>query len=234
MAGRRWPESWRGTLANEAGGIVLVAVDGHARRTLLAAQRHCLLRVACISPDGRELAYAACEGVLQCRVYVVGLSPSLEVAGTPRRVSNEFEVVSGIAWSEDQRSVIYGAASVWLNTFHLWKVPAAGDRAPERIDVAGIAAMPSISTSSHRLAFARRHFDLTVWQVQEGRAPLPIVASSQSDYDAVLLSGRKPDCVCHRPARRWKRSLDRERGRIRVEVADQGHAADPGQSTMVT
>ena len=177
-------------------GIVLIAVDGSTRRVLLrptgpGPSHH--YESPAFSPTGDALAFAVCDSDtgFQCRVSVVGLAAALVVAGQPRRLSTNFEVVAGIAWTEDGASLIYGAASVWLNTFHLWRVPVSGKRAPERVDLAGMAAYPSISKAAHRLVFSRRSFDLNVWQMEEGRQPESVVSSTLADYDAYLSSDGK-------------------------------------------
>ena len=171
----------------DTNGIVLVAADGSTLRMLLPVSGPTkYYESPAFSPGGETLAFAACDGEYQCRVHTVGLGASAQLAGSPRprRVTTEFEVIAGIAWSEDGKDLIYGAASVWLNTFHLWRVRASGEQTPERVDVAGVAALPSISRERHRLAFSRRTFDLNIWKYEEGHDLETIAASSQSDYDA--------------------------------------------------
>jgi serine/threonine protein kinase len=174
-----------GATPSEPNSIVLVSTDGATRRALLPVRRQGeYYESPAFSPSGSALAFSLCEESLQCRVFVADLTAAFDVKADPRRLSTEFEVVAGIAWTEDGKDIVYGAASVWLNTFHLWRVPAAGTRPPERIDLAGVASLPSTSKSGHRLTFNRRNFDLDVWRWEPGRDPTPIVVSSQSDYDA--------------------------------------------------
>jgi tricorn protease-like protein len=135
------------------------------------------------SPNGEALAFAGCTDSLglQCRVGMVPVNADLQ-AGAVRWLTSEFEVVNGIAWTRDAESLVYGAASVWLNTFHLWQVPVRGGPAA-RLDLAGSATQPSIPVHSDRLIFTRRYFDLGVWRLARGGTIEPIVESTFADYD---------------------------------------------------
>jgi Tol biopolymer transport system component len=176
-----------GRRATADNGLVVISADGGTRRLLLAAPETSHYESPTFSSAGDALAFADCNGAssLFCRVHVLRLNPTtLAPVGGPARVTNEFEVIAGIAWTEDSQSLIYGAASVWLNTFHLWRVPRSGNRAPERVEVAGVGALPSISKAGHRLAYSRRNFDLNIWRWVAGNTLKPIVPSVFSDYDA--------------------------------------------------
>jgi Tol biopolymer transport system component len=168
-------------------GIVLVAADGSSKRMLVSPTGSIRGFVSpAFSPDGRALAYGTCNGPLQCYLQVTELDNRLEPSGHPRQVSHRFEVINGVAWSGDGATLVFGAASVWLNTFHLWRVPASGASPPVRIDLAGTASSPTISAATGRLAFTRRSFDQDVWRFVDGRGPESIVSSTLGDYDAAF------------------------------------------------
>ena len=70
---------------------------------------------------------------------------------------------------------------------YLWRVPADGSRAPERIEVAGLgAASPATVFSRDRLAFARTSTDIDLYRFLAGRPPEVVAASSFPEAEAAL------------------------------------------------
>ena len=94
--------------------------------------------------------------------------------------------INSIAWARDGRSVIFGARdNAFLN--YLWRVPADGSRAPERIEVAGLgAAWPATVFSRDRLAFVRNSGDVDLYRFVAGRPPEVVAASSFPEEEAAL------------------------------------------------
>ena len=61
----------------------------------------------------------------------------------------------------------------------------AGDRPPERLEVAGVGAMdPATVLSRDRLAFTRSFLDIDVYRFQPGRPPEPLVTGPFGDLEA--------------------------------------------------
>ncbi len=84
------------------------------------------------------------------------------VTSRPRRLTRlpMTSIGSSVAWSRDGRSVIFSAYD--RLTVALYRVSAAGDAPPERIEMAGLndAAHPATVASRDRLAFSNWGLDL--------------------------------------------------------------------------
>lgn len=169
-------------VAPENNGIYLVPVDGGDARALTHPVSGNDYSPA-FSPDGRRLAYASCQDAtfkFDCDVNVVDLDERWQSVRTPRRLTREkARRISGITWSRDGESVIYGAG---LSTSHLWRVSADGAAAPEPIAEAGDgAAYPSSSRSSDRMAFSRMSSPNSVYRFEQGRPSVVVAQSSGGD-----------------------------------------------------
>src|SRR5262245_16357319 len=76
-----------------------------------------------MSPDGRSLAFVACAGAewgSNCHPAVVGLTGSMQPAGSPRTLTREAVYFRGVTWPADGRSLICSAGSNTGN--YLWRV----------------------------------------------------------------------------------------------------------------
>ena len=94
----------------------------------------------------------------------------------PRRVTTMVTPQGGLVWSRDGRSVIYTREPV-PETFYLWRAWVTGDRAPERLDLAGLGArMPTLSSAGNRLAFVRTLNSIGVYTLDP--APRPVLVTS--------------------------------------------------------
>ena len=113
---------------------------------------------------------------------VVELDAALAPTSTPRRLSRTGTFINSLAWSRDGRFIVYTSQSVPLLAY-LWRVDVDGKHPPQRIEVAGLAAMPVTVRSADRLAFARIVADTDVYRFQVGRPSQPVVASTFLDAE---------------------------------------------------
>jgi Tol biopolymer transport system component len=67
----------------------------------------------------------------------------------------------------------------------LRRVRVAGGHAPERVDLAGVAGYPAVSTGGARLAFVRRGMNQEIYRLQEGHGPEPVFSSTSNEQDAM-------------------------------------------------
>ena len=113
------------------------------------------------SPDGRNLAFIRNSKDVE-DIYVIPAS-----GGTPRRLTFDNRLLSGLAWSADSREIVFssnrGGAS-----WGLWRVNAEGGT-PERLAVGSDHAyMPSISLKGNRLAYASGMWNENIWRAPIG------------------------------------------------------------------
>ena len=134
------------------------------------------------SSDGRRLAYARCanDTFAACDVFVVELGDDLTPKGPARRLTRHDLTILGIAWTADQRSLVFGGAR--LAIAHLWRVDVDGDRPPERLEIARQGLSPSIAPAAGRLAYGQWGRDNDIYAFEPGRADVAVATSSLTDH----------------------------------------------------
>jgi eukaryotic-like serine/threonine-protein kinase len=156
-------------------GVRLIEVSSGEIRTITSPSGLTYHTDPTFSPDGRRLAYASCLSFFSCRVDVVELAADLVPRGAARRLTRKAGWLSGLAWTRDGTSVVY---SDTVNR-RLWRVGIAGDRPPERIEIAGfLPVWPAVSVSQNRLAFERYLGRQEIYRFEAGRPPEVVAASS--------------------------------------------------------
>jgi Tol biopolymer transport system component/DNA-binding winged helix-turn-helix (wHTH) protein len=184
-----WTPDGRGLIvagqptAPEGGGIYFITVDGGAARLVMRQPKTAvLLNAPAVAPDGHHLAYLACARMdcLCCDLSVVELDDRWQAVSTPRRLANQLGAWGGLAWSRDGASVLYSAGP-GNETHHLWRAWVRGNRAPERLELAGLGAhMPALASARNRLAFVRRVNSVSIYTLEA--TPRPVLASSVWDF----------------------------------------------------
>jgi Tol biopolymer transport system component/DNA-binding winged helix-turn-helix (wHTH) protein len=109
------------------------------------------------SPDGRSIAFIRNTKDVE-DIYVMPAA-----GGTPRRVTFDDRLMSGLAWTPDSKELIFssnrGGAS-----WGLWRMPAAGGT-PERVSVGSERAyMPVLSLKGNRLIYASGFWNENIWR----------------------------------------------------------------------
>ncbi|WP_157899107.1 PD40 domain-containing protein [Luteitalea pratensis] len=134
------------------------------------------------SADGRAVAYASCQRLDLCDVYVVQLDADLKPSATTGLLVRQPVPITGTAWTRDGRWIVYAnfAWSEELNT--LWRVRVTAHDAPEGIEFGGRAQFQSVATGVDRLAFVRHHQDADVYRLLPGNAPSAIVKSTRVEF----------------------------------------------------
>jgi eukaryotic-like serine/threonine-protein kinase len=136
------------------------------------------------SPDGRFLAYSSCIGYSSCDVQLLELGPDCQPRGQPRRLTDQASYTTGIAWTPDGKSVVFGAARDMV-TDHLWRVPVSRAAMPERIEMAGtFSRTPSISHRGNRLAYAHGGDDYDIVKFQDGVLSRNFISSTLREDNA--------------------------------------------------
>lgn len=132
------------------------------------------------SPDGASIAFIRNTKDVE-DIYVMNAA-----GGTPRRVTFDNRLMSGIAWTPDSKELIFssnrGGAS-----WGLWRVAVDGAAMPERLSVGSERAyMPTVSLRGNRLAYASGAWNENIWRVpigpgHHGGKPEKFITSSMSE-----------------------------------------------------
>ncbi len=162
-------------------GAFLVAEDG-STGSMLKANPGDSYRMAVFSPSGDRLALIN-GGVIE--IADVGGTTRPTLNGPPRRLTPFLGYVSGLAWTADGTSLLFGRSRYWFpDAPSLWRVPTSGNGPPQRIDLAGVAAYPSISAAGSQLAFVRRGLNVDLFRLEDGNPPEAFLASTSNEQDA--------------------------------------------------
>ena len=143
-----------------------------------------------VSPDGSRLAFVRSPAQALGDIYVASIS-----GGEPRRLTFENQVITGIAWSEDGRSIVFSSErGATAGAGSLWRVWVDGSSAPARIDqVPGIgprATWPAIARRGRLLAYQETFQDTNLWRVASGGGkPERVVSSTREE----ILPDYSPD-----------------------------------------
>jgi Tol biopolymer transport system component/DNA-binding winged helix-turn-helix (wHTH) protein len=161
--------------------IHLVNVDTTEERVLPDPSDHCAnIWEPAFSSDGKNLASVCVltEGFAKIYVQTTDGREAHEV--TDARSSEGF---SGIAWTADSKSLLYGSDE------HLWRVPVAGGK-PEKLLFAQDVESVSVARHGNRLAFAQVHHPGNIWQLElasPSRSATPgnkLISSTRGDAGA--------------------------------------------------
>lgn len=113
------------------------------------------------SPDGESIAFIRNTKDVE-DIYVMPAS-----GGTPRRVTFDDRLMSGLAWTPDSRELVFSSNRGGA-TWGLWRVSAGGGK-PERLSVGSERAyMPAISLKGNRLIYASGLWNENIWRTPIG------------------------------------------------------------------
>ena len=164
-------------------GVFLAAADG-TTGLILKANPGDNYRMAVFSPSGDRLALIN-GGTIE--IADVSGTNRPAITGKPRRLTPFLGHVSGLAWTADGKSLLFGRSRYPApDAPSLWRVPTSGDGTPQRIDLAGVAAYPAISVVGSRLAFVRRVLNTDLFRLEEGSPPEAFLASTANEQDAAF------------------------------------------------
>lgn len=113
------------------------------------------------SPDGQSLAFIRNTKDVE-DIYVMPAA-----GGTPRRITFDNRLLSGLAWTPDSKELVFSSNRGGA-TWGLWRVGVEGG-SPERLSIGSEHAyMPSISLKGNRLAYASGSWNENIWRATIG------------------------------------------------------------------
>ncbi|MGA9354760.1 MAG: winged helix-turn-helix domain-containing protein [Terriglobales bacterium] len=114
------------------------------------------------SPDGASIAFIRNSKDVE-DIFLMRAS-----GGTPRRVTFDSRLLSGLAWTPDSKEIIFSSNRGGA-TWGLWRVAVDGGATPERLFIGSERAyMPTVSLRSNRLAYASGSWVESIWRVPIG------------------------------------------------------------------
>ena len=171
-------------VGSRSAGICLAPAEGGEPRPLSNPKAPGYDIHPAFSPDGRRLAYAACNTIegYSCDVYVQDLDRHYAPRGEPRRVTNQELSIRGLAWDRDGDSIVYSGSLVSAILLYLWRADIGTKYRAERLEVAGTgASYPSVSLAGDRLAFSRNLRNSDIWRYRSDGVQEPLITSSLND-----------------------------------------------------
>jgi serine/threonine protein kinase/dipeptidyl aminopeptidase/acylaminoacyl peptidase len=113
------------------------------------------------SPDDRWIAFQQGDGVRN-DVFVVAAA-----GGEPRKLTNDLNVISGLAWTPDGSGIIYGssrgASLPYLPALSLWEAPLGGT-APRQVTSADVWYEQPDAHTSGRVSAVRKRIRFDIWR----------------------------------------------------------------------
>ena len=123
------------------------------------------------SPDGKLIAFSRNFSSGAFDVFIMSAS-----GGEPRRLTNDGEHISGIAFSQNGQDVIFSSARGGGERRGLWRVPVSGG-APRQLPFGtDNAGAPAVSPVGNHLAFVQTTYSDKIWAYDipaPGESPSP-------------------------------------------------------------
>ena len=183
--------------ADPRGGIHLISVATGEVRPLTVPNKQGFDMSPAFSPDGRTLAYMACDEGNRCELSLQTLDADLRLQGEPRLASTQQTGMGSVAWTRDGRSILYAADY----TDGIWRVRVDGSAPPERLELAADGRSPSTARGRDRLVYLRGG-DTDLYRLQIGGTSAPLVQSSFWDFQPQYShDGRRVALVSFRAGR---------------------------------
>lgn len=147
------------------GQMQLVACDrdGSNARVVMQAPVSFSYRAPRWSPDDRSIAYLHSRENWADDVFVVKAE-----GGTPKQISDDNTLMSGLAWLGDGSHILYssarGSTVLYLPTMHLWKISVSGGAAQQVTFGEAGDESPDVDRDG-RIVVSRRRMQFDIWKI---------------------------------------------------------------------
>jgi Tol biopolymer transport system component len=165
-------------------GLWLVSVESGEKRQLTIPPANVGDSYGAFSPDGRTLAFVRYTGSETGDLYLLPLTGNFTAKGEPRRLTNDNRSIVGIAWTADNREIVF--SSNRGGTQGLWRVAVQGSEESRRLSIGENGFFPSISRQGNRLVYSQSIRDTNIWRVNLANPrepPTPLIASTRADMN---------------------------------------------------
>ncbi len=142
--------------------LVVADRDGSNPRVVMQAVTTFSYRQPRWSPDDTSIAYLHSQENWADEVYIVS-----SAGGTPRKLTSESTLMSGLAWSPDGSHLIYSSARggtlLYLPTLHLWQVSKSGGE-PQQLTFGEAGDESPDVDRIGRVVVSRKHMQFDIWK----------------------------------------------------------------------
>lgn len=142
--------------------LVVADRDGSNPRVVSQAVINFSYRLPRWSPDDASIAYLHSRENWADDVYVVSSS-----GGTPRKLTNDVTLMSGLSWSPDGSYIVFSTARLgtilYLPTLHLWRVSKSGGDLRQLTFGEEGDESPDVDRTG-RIVVSRKRMDFEIWK----------------------------------------------------------------------
>jgi Tol biopolymer transport system component len=164
-------------------GLILISTANGSQRTLTSPQFGTPGdSEAAFSPDGSLIAFRRGKATAVYDLFIVAAG-----GGDPHQITFDGKGISGLAWSPDSKSIIYGSRRTGEN-YALWRAPIDRGAPIRLIETTRSATWPTVARHGNRIAFSIETNDENIWRLDlDGkRPPAPVVDSTLPDSNPTL------------------------------------------------
>lgn len=163
---------------NSTGGLYRIHLDGRREQlTSTQGEQHDLY--PCVSPDGRQLAFARYTSDGERDLFVIPMT-----GGVPRRITTDERAIQGVAWTRNGTSLIFG--SNHRGSFQLWRSKLSGSEPSLIVTNSSNASDPTLSSKEDLLVYVDSSRNWNIWPTPlsgHDQAPERLLSSSGRNYD---------------------------------------------------
>jgi eukaryotic-like serine/threonine-protein kinase len=149
--------------------LVVADRDGSNARVAMQTAVSFSYRKPRWSPDDSTIAFLHSRENWADDVYVVAAA-----GGSPRQVTNDNTLMSGLTWLADGSRILYssarGSTILYLPTMHLWLVPPAGGD-PQQLTFGESGDENPDVDHDGRIVVSRKHMRFDIWKFPVDGAP---------------------------------------------------------------